>query len=535
MREASRTSSGSRGHPTVRSQTWRLYEEQVFASYERLCSRLEGHVKRHRWAKASKVYVASLATVVARVKVGRETWSHRLWLRLATHYETSSVEVIAAAMAKIMSEAGASCIYYMFTMSAGPKGYVGLVEDRAASERLIEHWSALELPPAGDLKYGGMRRQARAWRWMFLPIVATRGVVPVSELRQVENVEINRASPTPWNKTGFMRSRKSSVRSESQMADRMPPAAAVASRPPQMRLECYDLARLELRYDLTSLINTSDRFIVHATRLKVAKLQTVARLYRRSRVRIKGMYRGVRFDGTLRQALRYCNNLGDDVGWLVFTFLQRRAHELDRGLQYRCLVRRATTELRDMCAYLSASSLFSLYWVSRRMAEPDVHVRNQMEIERSLRQKGFLCLPERRLVMRVPPDARVSRLDVNQAVKRMLHSSWVHPNIAASIMFTLAVVYSASATLGSTLNSTKRWIEELEDGSQPRCCCHLYPEHWPRRHGHVCVPSWSYAGRFQSTAASSKNQFLHRHPGCALQKRDLASRARLHAHQNTEL
>ena len=108
--------------------------------------------------------------------------------------------------------------------------------------------------------------------------------------------------------------------------------------------------------------------------------------------------------------------------------------------------------------------------------------------------------PDQNLVLTVPPDARLSRIEIRRIVKGCMSSSWLTPELTSALMWSFRVVYQAQATLGSTLDSTKPWNKLLTEA--PPCNCHRYPSHWPKRHGHLFIPSWQYTGPFKDTVTS---------------------------------
>ena len=55
-------------------------------------------------------------------------------------------------------------------------------------------------------------------------------------------------------------------------------------------------------------------------------------------------------------------------------------------------------------------------------------------------------------------------------------------------MYALRVAQQAERKLVDALDTTKHWINSGDSS----CNCHLYPSDFPRRHGHIFVPSWEY-------------------------------------------
>ena len=53
-------------------------------------------------------------------------------------------------------------------------------------------------------------------------------------------------------------------------------------------------------------------------------------------------------------------------------------------------------------------------------------------------------MPEARLVLKVPPEARISKLEVRRAVKGMLSRSHLPAALVSATMWSLAIVYEAA-------------------------------------------------------------------------------------------
>jgi hypothetical protein len=170
------------------------------------------------------------------------------------------------------------------------------------------------------------------------------------------------------------------------------------------------------------------------------------------------------------------------------------------------------------CIRLSATQLFKLWWISRRHTDPRVHIINNLAIRKELRSRGFMCLPEKPLVLSIPPSARLGKREIVRSVKQMFSSSYLDSPIAMSLMWTLSIVYQATQCLGTALDSTKEWIRRIEGGKLP-CKCHLYPHHWPRRHGHLFIPSWAYEGPYKVTMQGvMQAQIREQYNPCDLRK-----------------
>ena len=68
--------------------------------------------------------------------------------------------------------------------------------------------------------------------------------------------------------------------------------------------------------------------------------------------------------------------------------------------------------------------------------------------------------------------------------------------MVSSMMWSFSVAYAAQQTIGQLLDSTKAWVPSEVPW---QCNCHMYPKEWPRRHGHIFIPSWEYQGAFEQT------------------------------------
>ena len=71
-------------------------------------------------------------------------------------------------------------------------------------------------------------------------------------------------------------------------------------------------------------------------------------------------------------------------------------------------------------------------------------------------------------------------------------------NLVAPLMYALRVAEQAEKKLGSVLDTTKQWIRSGDN----TCNCHLYPSSFPRRHGHIVVPSWEYRRPYKHTVTA---------------------------------
>ena len=79
--------------------------------------------------------------------------------------------------------------------------------------------------------------------------------------------------------------------------------------------------------------------------------------------------------------------------------------------------------------------------------------------------------------------------------------SFLDERITRWFFLNIRFVIGAARSLGSTLDSTMKWITRQKFP----CNCYRYPSWWPRRHGHICVSSLEYSGKFKQTLNSIMN------------------------------
>ena len=251
--------------------------------------------------------------------------------------------------------------------------------------------------------------------------------------------------------------------------------------------------KLTLETD-TDRLAMSDTFMLHSSRARLRTGQT--RKYGRSETTAAVLLSSDSHTGTLRSAMRWASKRRDD--WVIFTVNKRRTRVHRRTSHYRRMEAIAVVvcrELDDVCATLSVYDLYALHWTSRRLCRASIHIRNTGVIERELWSRGFLVRPEGSMVMKLPPTARVSILEARIAFKQTMVHSNLTDNLVAPLMYALRIVEQSEQQLGRALDTTKLWI----NSGQESCTCHLYPSSWPRRHGHIFIPSWEYQGPFKQT------------------------------------
>ena len=440
---------------------------------------------QHKWKEAEAHFLISLPVILDRVKHGQEKWISRLWLRLRVQWNTTNTKRMAQAMTTVMTQPQSSILYSLISFSNSTI-YDGMVQERPGTARMTEHATATSDTHPVELKYRGMRAAGGAAAWYFIPVVAG-AAVPKRQLAQLEDIEIG-SHHKSWNKVGKNdRPHLRALRLHRHKAEK--PTTRI------VRLESYivDGGKLTLETD-TDRLAMSDTFMLHSSRARLRTGQT--RKYGRSETTATVLLSSDIHTGTLRSAMRWASKRRDD--WVIFTVNKRRTRVHRRTSHYRRMEAIAVVvcrELDDVCATLSVYDLYALHWTSRRLCRASIHIRNTGVIERELWSRGFLVRPEGSMVMKLPPTARVSILEARIAFRQTMVHSNLTDNLVAPLMYALRIVEQSEQQLGRALDTTKLWI----NSGQESCTCHLYPSSWPRRHGHIFIPSWEYQGPFKQT------------------------------------
>ena len=457
-----------------------------------------------RWKQHELFYLENISAIISRVKYGTEKWIHRLWQKICLQYNTNKVEVIAEQMMTVMTGNNSSIIYHLFSFQTN-KPYIGLVQDRAGIKRATEHWAAIHRKST-DAYYSQMGRVGAADTWYWLPIIISKGVVPIKQLMKMENTEI-KAHQNCWNNSAH---RKTNVKKHletlrKEKPDRPPRTKCFVARP--IRMETFavrDNGQVEIEMDFNKLLGL-DSFVVHSSRLHSIPTR-IFRKYKRSIVD------AVSIDpdqpasdsswfhsGSLRRAIKHGKkqvNL-----WLWIRVVTRKTNNFQRSADYRLM---ETTVLTDKatekaCENLAVDELYALWWISRRVCSEGQHMANHIVIRNELRARGFMALPDQMMVLKIPPDARIRQLDIRIIVKQMFRQSMLPTRLSTAMMWSFTVVYQQPRLFGANFDTTKHWTP----GTHPWACqCHRYPASWPRRHGHIFIPSFRYRGRYKRTVQS---------------------------------
>ena len=203
------------------------------------------------------------------------------------------------------------------------------------------------------------------------------------------------------------------------------------------------------------------------------------------------------FTGTFKATLRVTDRLFDS--WFYLRIVKRKLHKPTRTQQYQAIVATlSSSTLKEQLKLFAVDSLYSMWWISRRESSDEQHEKVKAAVKKELTGRGIRALPEARLVLKIPPEARIKKVEVRRAVKGMLTRSHLPAALVSATMWSLEVVYMAARTIGDSLDTTKLWIPKLVEGVE--CSCSSYPSEWPKRHDHICIPTWEYSGPYKSTA-----------------------------------
>ena len=131
--------------------------------------------------------------------------------------------------------------------------------------------------------------------------------------------------------------------------------------------------------------------------------------------------------------------------------------------------------------------IWRMWSISARHLDLDVHKLNKEQVKMALLRKGFTLNPDSEMVIRIPSGAQHSKYEVVSALRQALLVSFIPQRVCDHALQTVRVVKLADRTLGSILNSTKRWVIQMYSGSLP-CTCDHYPELSSQtRHGHTII------------------------------------------------
>ena len=112
------------------------------------------------------------------------------------------------------------------------------------------------------------------------------------------------------------------------------------------------------------------------------------------------------------------------------------------------------------------------------------------------------------MVIRIPSGAQYSRYEIVSSLRQALLASYIPRRVCDHALATVRVVRLADRTLGVMLITAKRWTIDVYSGSLP-CTCDQYPElSAQKRHEHIFMPSWQYAGFSCNTAQAPMQSVL---------------------------
>lgn len=488
--------------PTTRSQAWRGLRDvsvQWQRDYEATAERL---ISARQWAPFCVWYLTQLPHVLLWLRTAAEPWLRDEWKRMCKQYRTHDPRRMARTIKQVMTNSGSSCLYQLMSPSCRKK-YIGLVHSRPANKRQVEHLAELAASISSDAKYNGMRKQDPAHRWLFLPYACATGALDKRELEAIESREISKQEK-PWNTTHNKYVVKPVCNKERK------PAAKRKPKSGQIQLDSWYMQDGTFHFapSVNTLLAAFSCFIVFSTRLVYSVTQTSMRMYRHTVLKITVLGKSTpSFQGTLRKAIPFLRRL--DASWLLIIVIERKVATISRTPNYLRLQNCAltSTNMTIVCNHETVPNLVGLWWISRRITTEGVHRLNARAIKKELKERGFKWHPEQRLMLRIPPEARLGRLDLRNIVKTMFRHSYLLPELQTALMWDLSIVYERSKSLGDILDTTKRWI----NSGDRTCNCHLYPADWPRRHGHICLPSWQYTGLLESIATTGMSASVKAH------------------------
>ena len=492
-----KTTAAQRGgsRQTKRSRWWKRERDEAVAWERSFRASRQALLQGGFQSLHSQWYCDHLEDVIHRIKFGGERWIKRMWHRLTGQYSTSRVSTMARAMRRVMTESDSSGLYQLVSFDMS-RIYTGLCNERPMCERFVEHLTAINASVQPDDKYRGMKRCGGASSWYMIPMAVAGGVVPGAELRRLEAVMI-RSESNSWNNFQSKKQSKSPQKSLSLERGRRRPKPKQMPEPMHLQAKVVTIAGNGKRVDerdecsLDDLVK-EDRIVVHSSKLRQLT-KTVRLLLRKSVVRLE-VVKGrtlVTFTGTFKATLKITDRLFDS--WFYLRFVHRKVTKPVRSERYQALVKNLRSDrLKEELKLFRVDALYSIWWISRRENSEERHEKVKAAVRKELRGRGIRAIPELRLVLRVPPEARISRLEVRRAVKGMLARSHLPTALVSATMWSLVIVYEKVRTIGDSLDTTKRWIPKLVTGV--KCSCSEYPSDWPKRHDHLCIPTWKYSG-----------------------------------------
>ena len=410
-----------------------------------------------------------------------------------------------------MMTSKASLIYQLVSFDTAT-GYVGQVAYRDITyERMVEHWRGIrDYDFNGEAKYAYMHRHGGPGSWFFVPYIFCMIEIPRQILNRLEKQEI-RLYPMHLNKEQRHRRKRMVKRAQysslhSARGATLPQSGAWNSRPAHTaRLILYygNGTALSRGVDPTLAIEKYANILIHNSLLALSPLTHLQRTLGQSMVHCYMVQRGEDTNQyTLATSLRWA--IKQPPGWVLLTFITRIHKTLQRSLEYAELLHLARHKVSNnfMKANLSVEHLWVMWAISRRELPAPIHKMNTTQLSAVLRCRGFTLTPDRDLVIRIPSEVLATRMQVISTLRKALLVSFIPQMICDHVLRSTRVVRLAARTIGSVLITTKRWITKMYTGPLP-CNCHLYPPEWPRRHGHIFVPSWMYEGPGKSTMHST--------------------------------
>ena len=301
-------------------------------------------------------------------------------------------------MQEAMVNGSSSCIYKLFTLKC-KKDYTGLVYQRPAVERYLEHLAELR-SSSSTADYEGMKRQATADEWLFLPWITSDGVVEKAELEAVEDHEIKRAGNS-WNIMGnpYVKTAPSQA-AKGKVAVRKPAKNTAV----YLAAWCLKNGTLQHSPSFITLLLTASVFVVHSMRVLLSLNTTILRSMRHSVFKITALESKESIQCNLKKAVKWIKK--QKGNWLLFKVVHKKARASKRSATYLKLQAWADSSvLTEICRVLSVPDLTRLWWIIYRQNQ-DQDQHKFQTIKKELRQRGFKWYPDCNMVLKIPPEVK---------------------------------------------------------------------------------------------------------------------------------
>ena len=494
-----------------RSAAWRARSDRYDTQRVLIQIELTSLIKQARMKPAADRYNEIIPVLCGCLQTSRKPWLQALWRRMKDQYRTNDVVIIARQWQTLMREQSRASLIYQMVSFDTATGYVGQVAYREQTyERMVEHWRGIrDYDYNGEAKYAFMHRQGGAGSWFFVPYIFCMSSVPKQILSKLEQQEI-RLYPMHLNREQRHR-RKRMIKTgqysrlHSQRGSTLPQSGVWGNRPShtaQLQLYYGNGTVLCKGVDPTLAMQSGDVVLIHSSLIILSQRTYIKRTLGHSIVRISMLGSGIKLDCTLAHCLKWV--IQQRPGWVLITFLQKNNKTLVRPLDYSTLLHIAKHKASNsyLKENLSVEQMWIMWAISRRELALPIHQVNISQLTTVLRHRGFTLTPDSELVIKIPGDVQTTRMTVISTLRKALLVSFIPQMVCDHVLRNIRVVRQATKTIGEVLITTKHWIQTMYRGTLP-CNCHLYPAEWPRRHGHIFVPSWEYEGPCSHTMHST--------------------------------